>query len=135
MVETLHNGDILKLMDSSPTKKTRGESRLKQQQRRKAAAVPEADVLNVYEHWIAVMRPGKKRVPALDEKRRLKVASAIADYGVEDCKKAIDGCARSDFHMGRNKQKKRYDDLELILRDQDHVERFLSYIADEEIDW
>lgn len=81
------------------------------------------------------MRPGKKRVPALDEKRRLKVAAAIADYGVDECKKAIDGCARSDFHMGRNKQKKRYDDLELILRDQDHVERFLSYIPDEGAAW
>lgn len=118
-----------------PARKTRGESRLKQQQRRKAAAVPENEILEVYEHWVSVMRPGKKRVPALDEKRRLKVAAAIADYGVDECKKAIDGCARSDFHMGRNKQKKRYDDLELILRDQDHVERFLSYIPDEGAAW
>jgi hypothetical protein len=128
--------DILKLMPE-PQKKTRGESRLKQQQRRKAAGVPEQEILEVYEHWISVMRPGKKRVPALDEKRRLKVASAIYDYGVEDCKLAIDGCARSDFHMGRNKQKKRYDDLELILRDQDHIERFLAFMPqhDEEVDW
>lgn len=123
-------------MEPASVKKTRGESRLKQQQRRKAAAVPENEILEVYEHWIQVMRPGKKRVPALDEKRRLKVAAAISDYGVEDCKNAINGCARSEFHMGRNKQKKRYDDLELILRDQDHVERFLSYLpADGGADW
>ena len=128
--------DILKLMPE-PQKKTRGESRLKQQQRRKAAGVSEQEILEVYEHWISVMRPGKKRVPALDEKRRLKVASAIADYGVDDCKLAIDGCSRSDFHMGRNKQKKRYDDLELILRDQDHIERFLAFMPQdhEEVDW
>jgi hypothetical protein len=111
------------------------ESRLKQQQRRKAAGVPETEIIEVYEHWINVMRPGKKRVPALDDKRRLKVASAIADYGAEECKRAIDGCARSDFHMGRNKQKKRYDDLELILRDQDHIERFLAFLPETEVDW
>jgi hypothetical protein len=112
-------------MEPAP-KRGRGESRLKQQQRRKAAGIPEHEITEVYEHWIQVMRPGKKRVPQLDEKRRLKVASAIADYGVEDCKSAINGCALSEFHMGRNKFKKRYDDLELILRDQDHIERFLA---------
>lgn len=75
------------------------------------------------------MRPGRTRVPALDAKRYLKVAAAVADYGVDDCMRAIRGCAASDFHMGRNKQNKRYDDLELIFRDQDHVERFLEYGA------
>lgn len=134
-METFINDNILKLMDQP--KRVRGESRLKQQQRRKAAVVSEDEILEVYEHWISVMRPGKKRVPGLDEKRRLKVASAIADYGVGDCKLAIDGCSRSDFHMGRNKQKRRYDDLELILRDQDHVERFLGcgVVDDGEVDW
>jgi hypothetical protein len=111
------------------------ESRLKQQQRRKAAGVPETEINEVYEHWINVMRPGKKRVPALDDKRRLKVAAAIADYGADECKRAINGCALSDFHMGRNKQKKRYDDLELILRDQDHIERFLGFLPNEDVDW
>jgi len=38
--------------------------------------------------------------------------------------------------MGRNKANKRYDDLELIFRDQDHVERFLSFTnQDLEGDW
>jgi len=75
------------------------------------------------------MRPGRTRVPALDDKRRLKVASAIADYGAAECMRAIDGCRQSDFHMGRNKQNKKYNDLELIFRDQDHIERFLSYLV------
>ena len=68
-------------------------------------------------------------MPALDERRYLKVASAVSDYGVDECLRAIRGCSASDFHMGRNKQNKRYDDLELIFRDQDHVERFLEYGA------
>ena len=113
----------------------RGPSKLTQQQRQKAEKVPEAEVNAIYEYWCTVMRPGRTRVPGLDVKRSLKVAAAIADYGVSECKAAIDGCAASDFHMGRNKQKKRYDDLELLFRDQDHIERFLSYGGAQEVDW
>ena len=116
----------------TPSIKGRGESRLKQDQRRKAETVSDALISQVYEYWLSEMRPGRTRVPALDDKRRLKVASAIADYGALECMRAIDGCKRSDFHMGRNKQNKKYDDLELIFRDQDHIERFLSFLPLEE---
>ena len=131
--------NILKFMSEElvldQPRKTRGPSKLTRQQLQKAEKVPEAEVNEVYEYWCTVMRPGRTRVPGLDVKRSLKVAAAIADYGVDECKAAIDGCAASDFHMGRNKQKKRYDDLELIFRDQDHVERFLSYGGAQEVDW
>ena len=123
--------------DLSPSKRGRGESRLKKEQRLKAAGVLEEQILEVYEYWVLEMRPGRTRGPALDAKRRLKVASAIADYGVDECKHAIDGCGASDFHMGRNRQGKKYDDLELIFRDQDHIERFLAYLGqkDDEVTW
>lgn len=115
-------------MTSADCKKaTRGPSRLTRQQREKAEKVDPELVDQVYAYWCEVMRPGRTRVPALDARRYLKVAAAVSDYGVEECMKAIRGCAASDFHMGRNKQNKRYDDLELIFRDQDHVERFLTY--------
>jgi len=103
---------------------------LKKDQRVKSKTVAEEDIQRVYAHWLQVMRPKRSRVPALDDKRRLKVASAIHDYGVDDCMKAIDGCRKSDFHMGRNKTGRRYDDIELIFRDQDHVERFLGLVDD-----
>ncbi|SVC42381.1 uncharacterized protein METZ01_LOCUS295235 [marine metagenome] len=123
-------------METVMKKNSRGESALKKEQRLKAAGVPESSIVIIYEYWLEVLRPGRTRVPTLDAKRRLKVASAIADYGIEDCKRAIDGCAASDFHMGRNKANKRYDDLELIFRDQDHVERFLGYTNQElQGDW
>jgi hypothetical protein len=136
--------NILKFMDqltitgglvAVPKKaRGRGPSKLTRQQVEKAGKVPEVQIKELYDYWCSTMRPGKKRVPALDARRHLKVASAIADYGVDECKRAIDGCAASDFHMGRNKQNKRYDDLELIFRDQDHVERFLGNVRDSEGD-
>ena len=114
-------------MTSTAPRKTRGPARLTREQRQKAEKVDPQLVDQVYQYWCFVMRPGRKRVPALDAKRYLKVAAAVSDYGVDDCRRAIRGFAASDFHMGRNKQNKRYDDLELIFRDQDHVERFLTY--------
>ena len=41
----------------------------------------------------------------------------------------FDGHCR--VHQPLYKQKKRFDDLELIFRDQDHVERFLSNVRDD----
>jgi len=122
--------------DSSNTTNQRArESKLKREQRAKALTVAEEDLNAVYEHWLEVMRPSRRgRKLVLDDRRRLKIGAAIHDYGVEDCCKAIDGCARSDFHMGRNRMGKRYDDLELIFRDQDHIERFLG-LADQGDDW
>ena len=122
-------------MDSPGPKRGRGESGLKKEQRAKADQVLQEDVQKVYEYWLAEMRPGRTRVPALDDRRRLKVAAAIYDYGIIECLRAIDGCGASDFHMGRNKANNRYDDLELIFRDQDHVERFLSYLDNEGPTW
>lgn len=119
---------VINLMDSPGPKRGRGDSALKKEQRAKADQVPQEDIQKVYEYWLAEMRPDRTRVPALDDRRRLKVAAAIYDYGVDECLRAIDGCGASDFHMGRNKANKRYDDLELIFRDQDHVERFLGYL-------
>ena len=128
-METRKTPGTFPYMAMADCKKTRGPSRLTRQQQQKAEKIDSALVDQVYQYWCSTMRPGRTRVPALDAKRYLKVAAAVADYGVDDCMRAIRGCAASDFHMGRNKQNKRYDDLELIFRDQDHVERFLEYGA------
>lgn len=112
---------------SPEVKKVRGASSLTKQKQAKAATVVDELAQQVYEYWCTVMRPGRKRVPHLDTKRLVAVKAAIHDFGIEDCMRAIDGCAKSDFHMGRNKHNRRYDDIELILRDQEHVERFIGY--------
>lgn len=109
-------------------RRTRSSPKLKVEQSAKASTVAESDVDEVYRHWVSTMRPGRSRVPRLDDTRRRKVAAAISDYGVDMCKQAIDGCASSDFHMGRNRANKRYDDLELIFRDQAHIEMFLEKV-------
>ena len=62
----------------------------------------------------------------MGDNRRRKIKQAIKMYGVQDCKVAIRGCTNSPWHMGHNPQGKRYDDIELILRDEKHIEMFLD---------
>lgn len=95
--------------------------------RQKMEAVSAAEIEDVFEHWINVHKEGSKRKPILDAKRRMILAVAIHDHGVAGCKSAIDGCANSHFHMGRNKQGKVYNSLELIFRDTGNIERFIGY--------
>lgn len=91
---------------------------------KKSAMISDSEVAEVWMHWITTMRTGSKRKPVLDATRRQVIAAAIHDYEVQGCKDAIDGCLLSEFHMGRNKMNKRYDSVELIFRDAEHVEKF-----------
>lgn len=83
-------------------------------------------VSEVFEHWRVVM--GKSGTAKLSDKRRRHIEWALREYGRDVAIAAIDGCSRSDFHMGRDRKSggTAYNDPELIFRDESHVERFLS---------
>lgn len=92
-----------------------------------AVGEPEApdltDVRAVFDLWVSLYR-NAKRPPVLDSRRRSRIHRAVADYGRDTVEAAIRGLGQSDWHMGRNPQRKRYDDIELVLRDAKHVEMF-----------
>tara|TARA_Y100000361_G_C10867906_1_gene192699 strand:+ start:75 stop:428 length:354 start_codon:yes stop_codon:yes gene_type:complete len=89
------------------------------------------EIFEVFQHWVVTCRTSKKgRTPVLGDKRRRKIETAIELYGVDACKDAIRGVTYSSWHMGHNPQGKKYDDIELILRDEKHIEMFLE-LADE----
>lgn len=92
--------------------------------------VPEVtrpEIVEILQYWATVM--GKKRV-FLDT-ARIKVIRNALKFGatVEECKRAIDGCKASRWHMGDNDRRIVYNELALILRDAEHIERFCE-IAD-----
>ena len=95
--------------------------------RQKTSKVNQLDIEDIISYWMKVM--DKKKRPKLNERTSYLVGAAIHDYGVETCKKAIDGCSYSDFHMGRNKQKVVYNTLELIFRNAENTERFAGYAS------
>lgn len=81
------------------------------------------DVQEVFAHWQQVMNKPKAK---LDETRRRKIKAALKSFSVEDCKHAIEGCAQSAFHMGKNDNGKRYDGIGLIFRNPEKIEQFIA---------
>jgi len=80
-------------------------------------------VREVFEHWQRVM--SKPRSKLTDDRRR-KISARLKDYTVADLMKAIDGCARSPWHLGENDARREYNDLELICRSGAKVEQFME---------
>lgn len=95
-------------------------------------AVPISEVEEVFNHWVTTFRStGRGPTPVLSDKRKMKIAKAIKDYGLKTCTEAISGCAMSEWHMGENPRGKKYDDIELIFRDSAHIERFATIWAED----
>ncbi len=61
----------------------------------------------------------------LDDKRRRLIAKALKTYSPADVCKAIRGCSKTPHNMGQNERNTVYNGLDLILRDADHIERFM----------
>lgn len=83
--------------------------------------------------WQQVMDHYKKYHPRAFPKvlSTLKEAKKIQarlkeGFSVEDLIEAIDGCHRSEYHQGQNDQCKKYDSLELIVRDGSKVQQFIE---------
>lgn len=67
----------------------------------------------VWEHYCQVMNPRNK---GLDAQTRRVIADALKVATVDECKRAIDGCKASKFHMGDNDRRKKYNRVSQILR-------------------
>lgn len=84
-------------------------------------------VLAVFEYWQAVM--GKRQAILTPKRERVVKAALKLGYTIDQIKAAIDGCKRSPFHMGVNDQRTVYDDLELICRNGENIEKFINNIG------
>jgi len=94
------------------------------QQSAKARKVSAEAIKQVFAYWKETVAPKSKAV--LDDKRTIRIGWAIHDYGIESCKQAINGITNSEWHMGNNPQQKKYNDVELIFRSADNVEKFIE---------
>ena len=79
----------------------------------------------VFKSWQTVLNHHRS---VLDNKRTTKIKQALKNYTIEELTQAFWGCKKSPFHMGDNDRNQKYDDITLILRDAEHIERFISYI-------
>jgi hypothetical protein len=81
-------------------------------------------VARVFEHW----RVTHKHPKAVLDKKRIKlIQDALKQYTPESLCESISGYLKSSFHMGANKDKKVYDDIELMLRDARRIDAGREY--------
>ena len=106
------------------TEPGRGRAGKYARRRKKAAAAGAGDVMRVWNEWVRVHRPGQENRVRLTEEREERISWAVATYGADACVEAIEGCRLSPFHQGDNDRRRKYDDVELILRDAAKIERF-----------
>ncbi|MGV8869289.1 MAG: hypothetical protein ACOH2S_20405 [Janthinobacterium svalbardensis] len=79
-------------------------------------------VKTIFAFWQKVMDSPKS---ALDSKRKRLIAKALKNYSPGDICRAIRGCAKTPHNMGQNDRNTKFNGLDLILRDADHIDRFI----------
>jgi Helix-turn-helix domain len=86
-----------------------------------APTAPAGQVEVVFAAWQQATGHTRSR---LDEKRKRVIRRALAAYPIEDVCAAVRGWRHSPHHRGENDRHTVYDDIELLLRDAEHIERF-----------
>lgn len=72
-----------------------------------------AAIDEVRDHYWAVMKPRSK---SFGPQERAIVREALKVATKSECKRAIDGCRASSFHMGENDHRRKYNALSQILK-------------------
>lgn len=96
-----------------------------------------AGATRVFDAWVEgraeLARRTARRVGtvSLDSKRMNLIKRALSDYPIDEVLDAVRGWLNSPYHCGRNDQRKVYNDLDLLLRDASHIERFRDYHRDD----
>ena len=83
-----------------------------------------ADERRVFDAWREATKHGSAK---LNDLRRRKIRARLKEgYTVDDLVDAVRGIARSEFHMGENDRRQKYDDLTVALRDGAQLEKFAN---------
>jgi hypothetical protein len=90
---------------------------------RKAQTAKDDEVEMVFNHWKSVMNSPRSR---LDTKRRKVIRGALDVYSAAELMEAVDGCSMSEFHMGKNENRMKYNGIDLIFRNADQIDRFIA---------
>ncbi len=78
----------------------------------------------LFYYWQSAMNHPRA---VLDKKRQRAIEQALKlGYTITELQKAIDGCKNTPFNMGENDRHQVYDDITLIFRDAEHIERFMK---------
>jgi hypothetical protein len=82
----------------------------------------------VYEHWRSYHPQAPQHLDTKSDRFRL-IRDRLARFTVGQLKLAVDGCHRIPWNLGDNPQRTKYLHLELIMRDDGNVTRFIEVAA------
>jgi len=85
------------------------------------------EVRVVFNAWVKATEKHPTRT-RLDDKRRRVITRALAAHPVEDVLDAVVGWRHEPFYCGENDRGRPFNDLGLLLRDAEHVERFRDLV-------
>lgn len=86
----------------------------------------------LFEYWQRTMNHPRAK---LDKKRKRAIELALKlNYTIPELQKAIDGCKNTPYNMGKNDSSQVYDDISLIFRDAEHIERFIRKAVNQQED-
>lgn len=89
-----------------------------------SSAAPTAVIDTVEAVFFAWQEATGHHKAVLDPKRRKRITLALKTHPAEDLIDACRGVALSPFHRGENDSRTVYDDLDVVLRDSAHIEKF-----------
>ena len=89
-------------------------------------SAPPTDAQIVFDAWIEATGKDPTRTK-FDAGRRRLIEKALKGYPVEDVVAAVRGWRNSPFHRGENDRRKTYNELSLLLRNPEHIERFRDH--------
>lgn len=81
-------------------------------------------IQKVWDHYLDEHHLETRKKPVLTEERTKLIDKSIRNYGVETLINAITGCTLSPWHMGHNPNNRKYNSIELILRNTEKIETF-----------
>ena len=89
-------------------------------------AASTAPAREVFDYWVKVMGKSAQTKFPSTSKRYINVTKRLKEgFSVEQLCQAVDGCKATPSNMGDNDRGEAYNDLELICRTVEHVERFM----------
>jgi len=99
----------------------KGKERNMEQGKEHGNANADEDVNSVFDYWVNTMNSPNSKLTA---DRKAKIKARLKTFSVDDICKAIDGCKRSEFHMGKNDRNTAYNSIEFICRNDSKIEFF-----------
>jgi len=94
------------------------------QHHRRASSTDDDPTQAVFDAWRESTGKAKAQ---LDDKRLRRIKAALRAYPLADVLDAVRGWANSPHHRGENDQGTVYNELTLLLRDAEHIERFRDF--------